>query len=135
MGRAILLLLCVVLVGACGSIGARKRERAEAYASLPASERQLIENGEIERGMGTNAVYIAWGKPSRVTEQPGSSGAGTNLIWVYYGTRPVTVPGWVYLPDEYGNWTLQYQPTHYSTSYPKAEVIFRNGQVVDWKRF
>jgi hypothetical protein len=107
------------------------QEKAAAYSVLSPEQEALVQSGEIERGMDTNAVYIAWGKPSQVSAQPASGNSGTDETWVYYGDRPVIVPGWVMLPDQYGYRSLHYSPEHYSVKYIKAEVHFHNGRVVD----
>jgi hypothetical protein len=85
--------------------------------------------------MDANAVYMAWGKPSRVFNQPSGTGAGEDETWIYYGNRPVLTPRWSYVPDRYGYGTLQYYPGHYSQTYVKAEVHFHNGRVADWKSY
>ncbi len=114
---------------------ARRKEQTAAYAALSARERDLVQQGRLERGMTTNAVYIAWGKPSAVMPRPHELGAESDLTWLYYGHEPVLVPRWTYLPDAYGYWTLQYSPAHYSKPYVKAEVRFKQGRVWDWKTY
>lgn len=126
--------LCLVLLCGCSTVTARKQEKAAAYTSLSEAERALVDERRIQRGMDTNAVYIAWGKPSVVRTQPPAINSGSDQVWIYYGNRPVLVPRWVYLPSAYGRGTLHYSPTHYSERYTKAVVFFRNGQVLTWRK-
>jgi hypothetical protein len=128
--------LGLVLLCGCSTLNARKQEKSAAYAALSAQQRDLVDLGRIEQGMDTNAVYIAWGKPSEVIARPATNGGvGSDQTWVYFGDRPVLVPAWTSVPDPYGYWMLDYHPEHHSQRYTKAQVVFRNGRVVDWKRF
>ncbi len=124
-------LFCLVLLCGCSSISQRKQENAAAFASLSPAEKDLVSSGRIERGMDTNAVYIAWGKPSTILMEP----PATDQTWIYYGDRPVVDPAWRYLPNPYGYWTLEYLPEHHSVKYVRAEVHFQNGRVADWKKY
>lgn len=135
MKRFLLFLLCASLLCGCSTVDARKNEQAAAYASLSAKDRDLVRQKRIERGMDTNAVYIALGKPSRVIAHPQEPGVESDLTWLYYGNEPVLVPRWTYLPDAYGYWTLQYTPAHYSKPYLKTQVRFKQGRVLDWKTY
>jgi len=122
---------CLVLAGAmltaCSSLNTRKQERSAAYESLPPSTRQLVDQGKISPGMDTNAVYIVLGPPSAVVGAPATQ---PQTVWVYYGSRPVLVPCWTFLPTSRGYWSLEYTPAHYAAEYTKAEVVFENGRVV-----
>lgn len=126
--------LYLILLGGCSTLTARKQEKAAAYASLSEAARELVDQRRIQRGMDTNAVYIAWGKPSVVRTQPPATNSGSDQVWIYNGNRPVLVPRWVYLPSAYGRGTLHYSPTHHSERYTKAVVFFRNDQVVTWRK-
>jgi hypothetical protein len=44
----------------------RKAERIEAYNSLGAQAQARVDRGEIQVGMDTNAVYLAWGGPTEI---------------------------------------------------------------------
>ena len=126
-------LVVVLLVAACSSARNRNAERSTAYEALPPATKELVENGRIEAGMDTNAVFLAWGPPSSVSESevPG----GKQLIWVYSGGRPVQVPAWSSLPEPKGYGELQYNPNHYSGKFTKAQVLFQDGHVVAYKKF
>jgi hypothetical protein len=126
--------LSLIALCGCSTVGARRQEKAAAFASMPPAKQQLVEGGQIELGMDTNAVYIAWGKPSSVSTQAAPNGSGTDDTWFYYGNRPVLVPDWAFVPNYYGYWSPEYTPRHYAVSYTKAEVSFHNGRVVSFKK-
>ena len=121
------------LLAACSSVNNRKNERQSDYQSLPPSTKALVDQGRIEAGMDTNAVYLAWGPPTEISDGTGPEGA--QMIWIYSGTRAVHVPGWSYLPEPRGYGTVEYNPNHYSGRVPKAQVLFQDGRVVAYKRF
>jgi hypothetical protein len=132
------LLMCssvaLFLVCGCSSVDTRTEEKSAAFSTLSSPEKDLVASGKIERGMDTNAVYIAWGKPSEVTSQPSATGSGTDQTWFYYEDRPVLSPGWIHIPDPKGYSTVQYAPRHRSERQIKGEVRFQNDRVVDWRR-
>jgi hypothetical protein len=131
----VLALACVAALAfltACSSVGARKQQRAAAYEALSPTEKNLVEHGRIERGMDTNAVYIALGPPSAVVDTPATP---PQTVWVYYGNRVVLIPAWSYFPTANGYWTLEYTPAHQSVPYTRAEVIFENGRVAKCQQF
>ncbi|WP_193213898.1 hypothetical protein, partial [Luteolibacter marinus] len=66
---------------------ARIAAQPALYQSLPAKHQELVRQGRIDKGMGTDAVYLAWGRPSR--EYEGSEGGHASLRWDYAGTTPV----------------------------------------------
>src|SRR5208283_1160360 len=61
------LLLMIVFVAGCATpstVGSRERERVAAYTSFPPEIKALVNQGEIQAGITTDAVYIAWGSPA-----------------------------------------------------------------------
>jgi hypothetical protein len=126
------LLAGLALLAACSAMQSRKQQRLAAYDAFSPAEKRLVDQGKIEPGMDTNAVYIAWGPPSAVVHTPGSP---PQTVWIYFGSRPVLAPNWSCLPTNRGYWTLEYTPTHYSAAYTKAEVVFQNGRMTASKRF
>jgi len=125
--------LLLALATACSTVAQRKQAAAAAYEGLSAADRQLVDHGQIARGMDTNAVFIAWGSPSEVIDRPASSPPET--IWEYSGNRAVHIPTWSYEPSSNGYWTYEPTTVHYSERYTRAEVVFQNGRVVDFKKF
>src|SRR5438046_8945163 len=87
----------------CQSSGVaqRRAQRPEAYHSLDATTQRLVNQGKVQNGMDTNAVFIAWGPPTDAftVDIPG----GQRLIWTY--EKEWAYEGKRFLPrgsDEYG---------------------------------
>lgn len=117
--------------------------RPPMFERLPARHQDLVEQGKIDKGMSTDAVYIAWGNASRVYE--GNEGGKPTLRWDYGGSAPVYSNGYFgsygwgggrfgpygYYPygEQIGFGTsIQYVP------YRKATVLFENGRVASWEK-
>lgn len=107
---------------ASSTVGSRRQERAAAYAGLSAEAKGLVDQGRIQVGMSTDAVYIAWGAPAEVLQSEDQSGAAT--VWVYYG-------GWM---EETRYWSHRHLLRDYQPrTYVRAEVVFVNGVVKSWR--
>lgn len=108
------------------------------FDSLPMKQRDDVREGRISRGMSHDAVFLAWGRPSRVVEIMRPDGPAVR--WDYTGTRPVhanqgsrwndcwpyrrcrsTWPGYGLGPD------VVYVPYH------RASVWFINDKVDSWE--
>lgn len=133
MKHFIMGLLSAALVAGCTSTQHRKQERASAYQNLSPEVKRLVDRGQVEPGMDTNAVYLAWGAPSLVTEDSGS--APRRTIWTYYGNKAVLTHAWAYRPTGYGYWSLESVAQPHSERVTRAEVVFENARVVERKRF
>jgi hypothetical protein len=66
---------------------ARIQRQPEKFEALSAQHRELVEKGQIDRGMSQDAVFLAWGSPSGVFQ--GSSNGRSTERWDYAGSRPV----------------------------------------------
>jgi hypothetical protein len=66
---------------------ARIQQQPEKFAALSQSHRQLVEQGRIDRGMSQDAVFLAWGAPSRTFQ--GSRDNRVSERWDYSGSRPI----------------------------------------------
>jgi hypothetical protein len=121
-----LLLLAGLLLAGCAanSVATRKKERPAVYEALSPEMRLLVDQGQITRGLDTNAVYIAWGQPGQVTQ--GENDLGQTTTWSYYGTftQQTTIMGWHHV--YYG-----YNPVNYIS----AQVTFTNGSVKQWQTY
>jgi hypothetical protein len=113
------------------------------YESLPAKQKELVRQGRIDKGMGTDAVYLAWGKASREYEG-GENGAPT-LRWDYLGSTAVTTNSYGYFGPygwgygyghgwRYGRYPYGSGPDVAYVPYRKATVLFRNGRVDSWEK-
>ena len=136
--RAVLLIgALLLLVGCAGSkLASRKRERSSAYAQLPFAHQQLVDQGRIEAGMSTNAVYVAWGNPARVVA-PNAPGTFT---WIYVCQDTVARSGWTSreVPGPRAGAGAYYQTVDRGTifasvAYECAEVNFENYVVKSWR--
>jgi hypothetical protein len=120
------ILLAGLLVGGCASstIKSREQERYAAYEALDPETRTLVEKGHIKPGLSMDAVYIAWGKPDRVTE--GDYGTGPAITWAYEDS---------YL-QQYYSWSYGVSFQSYANlRYVRAQVVFTNGIVKQWQTF
>ncbi len=128
-------IVVLVLLCGCSSISSRARQESASYNSLSPSERDLVDKGQIARGMSSNAVYIAWGKPTQVIPQSSAAGTDEEATWLYYGNQPVITPAWSFIPDPYGYGRLEYMPQHHSERYLKGAVHLQNGRVTSWQKY
>jgi len=120
------------------------------YAPLSEHHKDLVSQGKIERGMSGNAVYLAWGSPSRVYEGTSSTGVSTTR-WEYARLQAVTSTsfyggygfggGHRYYGRGGGYGWGGYSSSYYGVSpeinyipYRSATVLFRSGLVDSWER-
>jgi hypothetical protein len=124
---------------------ARIAAQPALFAALPAKEKELVRQGQIDKGMGTDAVYLAWGKASR--EYDGYEGSAKTLRWDYNGTTPAYSNGYFgsfgwgygrfgpyYGYNPYHFYGVGYGPDVTYVPYRRASVLFRNGRVTSWER-
>jgi len=117
---------------ASSSIVQRKNERSAAYARLTPDLRADVDRGEIREGMDSNAVYIAWGKPTRVESV--ATPAGDEVRWEYWRKWTRHHPYWSIEPGPGGYYpTAEYRPTTSSWKYLSAWVAFRGERVIRWR--
>lgn len=132
---AILGLTALVLTGcATSTIESRKQERYAAYAALTPEFRAAVDQGRIKVGLPMDAVFIAWGKPSQALT--GESSHGSTVTWLYHGTHLQEYRYWSYRYIRYGDrcWPEPYlEHDYYPRSYVRAEVVFENGVVKEWR--
>lgn len=111
------------------------------FEGLPPKQKDLVRQGRIDKGMGTDAVYLAWGRASR--EYEGSEGGQPTLRWDYNGSSPVYTNsyfgayGWGYGYGRYGRYPyydVGFGPEVTYIPYRRATVLFRNGRVASWER-
>jgi len=133
--RFLSLLLAAGLALFCGcatsSIEKRRAQRAEAYAALSPEARAQVDRGEIVEGMGTNAVFIAWGQPARIMTRSGND--GREIEWRYYRNYIKSNRVYYYTHDGRG---YPMMDVYYDTSawkYVARKVVFRDEQVT-WFR-
>ena len=132
-----LVLLATAIVTGCSTVGSRKAERADAYNALSARHRALVDEGFIDVGMNTNAVYIAWGKPYEIMRVDFPSGERT--VWVYTGATSEQVSSWQYRPSSspYSARRGTSEPTTTTILRRRTNgwVSFENGTVVSFDSY
>lgn len=119
---------------------ARIAARPELFGSLAGPQQELVREGRIDKGMGTDAVYLAWGRPGREFE--GGEGGGPTLRWDYFGSTPVYSTGFHGINGSgrhggYGRWPYYGTGIGPEVSYlpfRRASVLFRDGRVASWER-
>jgi hypothetical protein len=119
------LVLCLAGCATQSTIQSRIHERDAAYAALPPDTQKMVDEGRIQVGMDTNAVYIAWGKPNQVLESGDQRGVSTT--WIYRGAFLEETRYWV--GWRYPRLEHDYQPR----TYVRAEIVFFNDKVQSWR--
>jgi hypothetical protein len=137
--RFLLLLVTSILFTGCAGnqIEGRKRERAAAYTALPGAQQQLVDQGRIDVGMATNAVFLAWGKPARAVAV---TAPGT-FTWVYVCRDVQPYRAWKTREEIGGTgfifssmYPTLVRETYYAPiAYECAEVNFENYVVKSWR--
>ena len=143
--RLIAAALALLLV-ACAPSTPQSRIEANpaAFAGLTERQKGMVQQGQIEEGMPPQAVFIAWGKPSR--DYMGSDGKTPTRVWDYGGSQPVYSTRY-YGGIGYGgyrgyrgyrgrgyNYGYGISPQVTYVPYRKATVWFRNDRVTKWER-
>jgi hypothetical protein len=121
---------------------ARIQRHPEKFAALGENHRALVEQGQLARGMSTDAVYLAWGAPAGVFQ--GSKAGKSTERWDYVGSRPVYSTafygGYGYGPYGpygrygYSNFGYGFGPDVAYVPYRIASVWFVNSRVDSWER-
>lgn len=134
--------ITVTLLASCAPTTPEARITAQTarFDALPPKHQELVREGRIDRGMSPDAVYFAWGTPSR--EYEGSDGGTATMRWDYAGLSPVYTNhfygGFGY--GRYGRYGRAY-PIGYAfgpevsyVPYRRATVLFRGGRVASWEQ-
>jgi hypothetical protein len=144
--QAAALLLLLFASCAPSTPAARIAAQPALFENLPARQQELVRQGRIDKGMGTDAVYLAWGRPSR--EYEGGEDGMTTLRWDYTGTTPVFHTAYQGFPGfgygygygrfgRYGGapfYDIGIGPEVSYVPYRRATVLFREGRVSSWER-
>jgi hypothetical protein len=118
---------------------ARIAERPLAFDKLSDKHKELVQRGEIARGMDMSAVALAWGDPARRVE--GIKGTRRTERWEYDGARPVVTNHFFggygfgrYGPYRYSGVGAGFGPEVVYVPYRKSTVWFISGKVDSWER-
>ncbi|MEK7684090.1 MAG: hypothetical protein AAB466_01565 [Verrucomicrobiota bacterium] len=125
----------LLLLAGCATstIQTRKAQNIIAYNAFSPEVWKLVDQGQIKVGMNTNAVFIAWGRPSKILTDESSN----RLIstWIYYGSWVESIPYWSYTPNRYGWGTYDHRVLPCARTYVRAEVVFQDDHVIQWRTF
>jgi hypothetical protein len=86
-------ILAAILVGlvfsSCAPLTPQSRiaKNPDKFAALGKREQELVQQGQLSRGMSQDAVMLAWGPPDQVFE--GSKDSKPAGRWDYFGSQPV----------------------------------------------
>ncbi|MEW6305268.1 MAG: hypothetical protein AB1705_17465 [Verrucomicrobiota bacterium] len=131
--------LCVLLLGllagcATSTIESRRAEKSAAYAALPADQKAMVDQGQIQVGMSQDAVYIAWGQPAQTLTAQNEQ--GTLMTWLYHGSVMEETRYWSYREVSRGGrlFLERYLDHDYNPrDYVRAEIVFKEGRVKEWR--
>lgn len=140
--------LVALLFASCApsTPAARIAAQPALFEKLPARQQDLVRQGRIDKGMGTDAVYLAWGKPSR--EYEGSENGAATLRWDFNGSTAVYNTGYYGTfgygyGSGYGRYGRYGRSPYYGIGiapevayvpYRRATVLFREGRVSSWEK-
>jgi len=138
---------CALFMASCTSpIVKRIEHNQDLYNALSSRHKDLVQRGEIEEGMSKQAVYIAWGRPNRVSK--GTEKGKTFERWSF--TRYETVPthsagiGYGGAYGGYGGYygpyggagfydpVIAYEPFFTYVKYEDKKAVFLNNRVSAW---
>lgn len=129
--------LCLLWVSCSSSPQTRIDKNPQLYSSLSPDQQAKVERGQIEQGLSKDGVFLAMGKPDKVTQ--GASKKGEYEQWNYYRMQPVMRHGfggyWGLGSRGYGSRCGRYSGWGYSPSItyiPRKSAIVRfEGDQVD----
>jgi hypothetical protein len=137
--RAPLFIFLLFLAGCAtkSTVETRKLERLSAYEALPADQKAMVDAGQIRIGMSSDAVYIAWGKPSEILESEDPQ-QGHLVFWRYYGSWLEENRYWAYREVNRGPrggiYVERYLTSDYSPrDYVRSEIVLKDGKVISWR--
>ncbi len=116
----------------------RISERPAAFEALNAKHKELVRKGELAKGMGKDAVALAWGSPSRRVD---GLRDGKNMErWEYQGSRAVVNHNFFggYRSGYCGGYRYSglgggFGPQVTYIPYRKSTVWFVSGRVNEWE--
>ncbi len=110
-----------------------------AFEKLSDDQKELVQRGEIGKGMDMSAVALAWGEPSNRVE--GFNGKKRMERWEYNDAQPVITNTFYggyrygsYGPYRYSGVGARIGPEIVYVSYRKSTVWFIGGKVTEWER-
>ncbi len=118
---------------------ARIEDNPGRFLRLTEREKDLVQRGQIDRGMSMEGVQLAWGNPSR--RYDGSRAGKATQRWVYSSSTPVYTTtfvsgfGWGgYGRYGYRGYGVGLAPRFDYIPEDRASVLFVNSRVESWER-
>ena len=106
------------------------------YSLLSSEHRRLVSTGQIAKGMSKDAVYLAWGTPSKVFHV--EDGAGQKERWLYTRSKPSYRTS---IGIGYGGYRrygyrggIDCGPRTVNVPEKVGEVVFVRDKVASWER-
>jgi hypothetical protein len=131
-----------LLLNSCAPVTPQQRieNNVGAYNSLPPGHQELVKRGELARGMSPDAVFLAWGPPSR--RYQGLQDNAATERWDYEGFKPIYTNsfGMGYgFGTGYNGRRARYSSLFVSPEvayvpYRNATVLFKNNRADSWER-
>lgn len=137
-----------LLLAACATAtpAGRVAKAPQLYEALPAGHKDAVLQGRMLEGMTPDAVYLAWGRPDRVS--CGSRNGTPFELWQFTELQPIYRSGVnVGLGFGYGPWAHGYAGRYYYdpaflaidsgpdyVPVPAAVVRFSRNRVTAWER-
>lgn len=110
-----------------------------AFEKLSDAQKEMVQRGEIDKGMDMSAVALAWGEPSNRVE--GFNGTKRTERWEYTGAQPVVTHTFYggygedsCGPYRYSGFGAGIGPEIVYIPYRKSSVWFIAGKVAEWER-
>ena len=124
-----LIILTLVCGSGCVSGPPYLRNAADraAYAGLTATTRESVSHGVLEKGMASQTVRLALGRPGTVRR------SSRGVEWLYYGTQWVDAPVWYYMYSRYGSPALDFRTDRIAITYVRLIVTFEKDELVSWQ--
>lgn len=127
--------LCLLAVAGCSTPQTRAKERASSFERLKPEDQRMLLQGKIREGLDEDAVYVALGRPTRVTR--GQREGQREYSWIYSRTVTRTIPAYRPRAVRLSNGRTvvyeDYAPLYETDLVDAFEVMFRAGKVVGWK--
>jgi hypothetical protein len=137
-----LVLGCIAsLLVSCASSTPHSRiqEKPQQFEKLTEKHKEMVQRGEIARGMNKDAVWFAWGMPAAQIE--GAKNGKFTERWDYQGRYPVTTNRFFggystggYSRGRYSGYDGGFGPEVTYVPYVRASVWFLDGRVDEWER-
>jgi len=150
MKKILLMFMVALVASSCVPITPQTRinQHPEIFAALPQKERDLVQRGELAKGMSPDAVMLAWGPPSMRFE--GYHQGRASMRWDYTGATAVYSEPFYgiyggygihgghgyygHYPHPYSAYAFGFAPELTYVPYRRASVWFVNNQVDGWER-